>query len=706
MSKIDQPLSSTIENEMVEYQEAIKKFRMGSIGDIKMQKIRLQLGTYAQRQDGVQMQRIKFPGGCLSANQLAKLADVADEYAGAFIHFTTRQDAQLYYIQLEKCPNMMRELAKAGITTREACGNTVRNITAGYRGGISPTEPFDATPYSEALYEFLVRNKYNQIMGRKIKIAFESDENDLSGMLIHDMGFKSVIKDTADGPRRGFRVYLGGGLGGIPMLGKLYTEFLPQEELMNLAAATVRLFDRYGNRKNRMQARMKFLVQTMGWEAFKKALDEERTKVKLPAATNDYLKTINMENQEPSLPENLPANPEGLENNTLFVTWRRDNTTAHKFKNYAGVHIRLKLGDLTSDKARELAKIAEVFSKSELRITIQQNLFFPWVPVASLPALYQALSVLGLADAGAETMADTTTCPGADTCRLGITSAKGLGAAVSEGLDKGLTAHADLTRDIQIKVSGCPNGCAQHGVSQIGFQGAALKVNGKTVPAHELFIGGQLALDDTRVGERFGKFPAKNGPKVVDALVDLYAKEKREKESFNDCLERVGKDRIKELLKPLAEVPSFEDAPEFYQDWGHENEKFVTRGGVKGECAGAPVQEKVPVIQDAEERLKQAEAFLVHQEFSNAQADAYEVAALAVRVPLYRDFVDPFTSEQSIWEFENIYARAGKVDAEWIDFADKFEKQRDGIASKEVASDMIARSAKLLELCRNLSITQ
>src|SRR5438552_8062128 len=274
--------------ELAKYEEQIKKYRAGEVDETKIQKLRLHFGTYAQRQEGVQMQRIKIPGGVLTADQLARLADAADRFGSGFIHFTTREDAQIYYVKLKKAPDLLRFLAEAGITSREACGNTVRNITACYRAGTSATEAFNVLPYSKALFRYLVRNKYNQNLGRKFKIAVEGCADDHSGLRIHDIGLWAVTKTRNGKLRRGFRVYLGGGLGAAPHLGHLYTDFLPVEELFNLAAAALRLFDRYGERKARMKARMKFLVESLGWESFRAALDEERERVG-PAPLDQYL---------------------------------------------------------------------------------------------------------------------------------------------------------------------------------------------------------------------------------------------------------------------------------------------------------------------------------------------------------------------------------------------------------------------------------
>ncbi|MDP3920730.1 MAG: nitrite/sulfite reductase [Candidatus Omnitrophota bacterium] len=689
----DSALPEATRLELQKYAEWIGKYRAGGIGEIKMQKIRLQLGTYHQRQDGVQMQRIKIPGGTVSADQLIRLADVADKYGSGFLHITTRQDFQIYYIKLEECPDMMRELAGAGITTREACGNTVRNVTCSFRAGIAPSEPFDATPHSQALYEFLVRNKYNQVMGRKFKIAFQSTERDDSGMLFHDLGFKAVVKQEGGRERRGFRTFIGGGLGGVPILGHLYSEFLPEEELLEFAAATVRLFDRYGERKNRMAARMKFLVRKMGIDKFKAALDEERKKVMLPESFNDYLKEARSTKPVPPMPTDLPENPAGLDEDPGYQAWLRDNVEEHKHAGYKGVHVRLKLGDLMCDTARSLAAVAKTFSHSQLRVSMEQNLYLPWAPEKALPALYKALCDIKLGESGAETIEDTTTCPGADTCRLGITSAKGLGQSVTEALNNGLSKYRELARNIKVKVSGCPNGCAQHGIADIGFQGAAQKQEGNTVPSHELFVGGIMDYGNTAFGERMGKFPARNCPKVVGQLLELYSAEKQGEESFSVCMKRVGKERIKELLAPLQEIPSMKDDPDFYKDWGHENEKFATRTGIKGECAGAPVQEKAPVMEDARERLHQAEAFFMHKEYANAQIEAYEAVAGAARVVLYASLIDPFTSEQAIWEFENVFARAGRADQKWLHISEKLEAEK-------VAEPTEDRAKNLIELAK------
>jgi sulfite reductase (ferredoxin) len=336
-----QTLPEHVREELANYQEQIRKYRAGEVDETKMQKLRLHFGTYAQRQEGVQMQRIKIPGGVLSADQLVRLADAADRFGSGFIHFTTREDAQIYYVKLEEVPDLLRFLAAAGITSREACGNTVRNITACYRAGTSATESFNIQPYADALFRYLVRNKYNQNLGRKFKITFEGCADDHSGLRIHDIGLWAVTRTENGEPRRGFRVYLGGGLGAGPQLAHLYTDFLPVEDLFNLAAATLRLFDRYGERKARMKARMKFLIQTLGWELFRAALAEERARVG-PIPLDRYLQET-----DPFIPESAAPSPvlrvlDARISEPHFQSWVHDSVIEHQLAGFRGVHVRIK----------------------------------------------------------------------------------------------------------------------------------------------------------------------------------------------------------------------------------------------------------------------------------------------------------------------------------------------------------------------------
>jgi sulfite reductase (ferredoxin) len=691
-----QPLPEGIVRELAEYEEYIKEYRRGEIGEVKMQKIRLQFGTYAQRQDGVQMQRIKIPGAVLSGDQLTCLADAAERFGSAFVHFTTREDAQIYYLKLEEAPELMRFLARGGITTREACGNTVRNITACYRAGTSPTEAFDVAPYAHALFRYLVRNDHNQVMGRKFKITFEGCTEDHSGIRIHDIGWLARVRQENGRERRGFAVHVGGGLGGAPMLSHLYTDFLPVEEMYNFASAILRLFDRYGERKSRMKARMKFLIQAMGWDRFRDALDKERAEVgPIPFPPEDL---IDVHQPIPAPRRGLPVR-DARTDRPAYARWHGDSVLAHKMPGLRGVNVRLRLGDIESERLRNLADVVRRYSANEARVSIEQNLYLPWVREEELPDLYDALVAIGLGDAGSETVEDITTCPAADTCRLGIASAKGLGSALSAALENELAAYADVARQVKIKISGCPNGCAQHAVADIGFHSAAQTEDGRTVPSYLLFVGGKADLETSRLAGVMGRYPAKNGIKVLEALLSLYQRERQPGEDFGSCAERIGEDRIKEILEPLRAVPSFEQDPSFYQDWGHANEKFAVRQGVKGECAGTTIAEKVPSVADAQEALAQAEAYFSHKEFEAALAAAYEAAAAAARVPLYRRLVDPFTPEQTLWEFENIFVRSGQTNGQWSDLRGEFDDLRRAEPGESAARAILERAREFGTFC-------
>jgi sulfite reductase beta subunit-like hemoprotein/uncharacterized protein (UPF0332 family) len=684
--------------ELAHYERQIEKYRAGEVDETKMQKLRLHFGTYAQRQEGVQMQRIKIPGGFLNADQLVRLADAADQFGSGFIHFTTREDAQIYYVKLEEAPHLLRFLARAGITTREACGNTVRNITACYRAGTSATEAFNVGPYAEALFRYLVRNKYNQNLGRKFKITFEGCAEDHSALRIHDIGLWAVTRAENGESRRGFRVYLGGGLGASPHLAHLYTDFLAVEQLFNLAAAALRLFDRYGERKARMKARMKFLIESMGWQAFRAALDKERERVG-PIPLTDYLPET-----EESIPESA-AHSRGLPmlnprtSYPQFQSWVRDSVIEHKSAGYRGVHVRIKLGDLTAERARDLADLVRRFSASQSRISIEQNIYLPWVREADLWELYVALGDLSLGERGAGTIADVTTCPGSDTCRLGIASAKGLGSALSEAFNGSLAKYADLARPLRIKISGCPNGCAQHSIANIGFYAAALSHDDRTVPAHFVTVGGQATPDRAQFGTLVGKFPAKNCVKVTETLLEVYAKTRQPEEDFNSFMGRMGSERLKAILEPLREVPSFEKEPSFYEDYGHEHESFAVRKGVKGECAGSTVAETIPTIEAARELLAQAEALIYHKEYKAAGLTAYEAAGAAARVPLYRRLVDPFNTEEALWEFENLFVLSGETEREWEEVSDHFARLKHQSANETGARAILEEARRLVAYC-------
>lgn len=697
MEEIVRGLPAYIREELDVYEKYVNEYRAGKLGEIKFQKIRLQLGTYAQRQAGVQMQRIKIPYGGLTAPQLRRLADVAEKYASGFMHLTTRQDVQLYYIKIETVPNMMRELADAGITTREACGNTIRNVTACYQSGISKSETFDVTPYAEAFVRFMLRNPICQNMGRKFKVCFEGcPDVDHAGVRIHDIGFHARIKDG----KRGFRIYLGGGLGAQPSLGILWSDFIPVEEVLPISASVVRVFDRFGERKLRMQARMKFLIKKIGADEFRRRVEAERKALKVDPAWNDFLKNIRESTPPPSVP--FPAAPAGTEKDAEFLKWKKEAVVPHRVKDYVMVHVRIKLGDIESKQAQKFADIAATYSGGKLRITILQNFVLNLVSERALPSLYAALKAADLAYLGVDSFEDITACPGADTCRLGITSAKGLATRLEGSMSNGLSELKEIARDLRIKISGCPNACAQHVVANIGFQGAATTKDGRTVPSELVFVGGSLLGSDTRLGDAILKVPTRNAPNVVKKLLELYRQEKKGSEHFDLVMQRLGSERLKKELEEFTPIPSFEEDPSFYQDWGHETEKFEIQKGVKGECAGATVEEKIPTFADAEKHFEKAEAYLAHGEYQAAVLESYHAMSASAHVPLYTKLVDPFTPEQTIWEFENLLVRTGEADKKWLDISEHLKEELREEPTEEHTSELLEIAREFHAECRRI----
>ncbi|MGH9882033.1 MAG: hypothetical protein ACRD6N_11410, partial [Pyrinomonadaceae bacterium] len=385
----------------------------------------------------------------------------------------------------------------------------------------------------------------------------------------------------------------------------------------------------------------------------------------------------------PSDPMHPPSTEPGTDPSSQFQVWVRDSVIDHKITGFRGVHVRIKLGDLTAERARRLAEVVRQFSAGQLRISVEQNIYLPWVRVEELWDLHVAINELSLAERGAGTIADVTTCPGSDTCRLGIASAKGLGSALGNAFNGPLAKYAEMARPLRVKISGCPNGCAQHSIANIGFYAAALSHGDRSVPAHFVTVGGQTRGDEAAFGSLLGKFPAKNCVKVTETLLELFEKEKVQAEEFNSFVSRKGTERLKEILEPLRQVPSFEEDPSFYEDYGHEHERFAVRKGIKGECAGSTVAETVPTIEAALERLSQAEALIYHKEYEHAVLAAYEAASSAARVPLYERLVDPFTAEEALWEFENLFVLSGRTQGAWTGVSSTFEElKKDGLDSR------------------------
>ncbi len=563
-----------LESEIVEFEDKTKAFRAGEIAPGDFRAWRLTRGVYGQRQADNQMFRIKIPFGGLDADQLEAIADLAEHYAGSGKgHITTRQNIQLHFCKLENVPTMMRRLADVGLTTREACSNTVRNITACPLAGVDPTEAFDVTPYAAAFARYFLRKPENQALPRKFKVAFSGCAEDCAVLDIHDIGHTAVIKDSV----KGFRVTAGGGTSTMPRKGPVIREFVSTGEYLLLAEAILAVFDRTGNRKNKNAARMKFVIEKHGWDQFKAWVDEEFDKIKDKQI--DLAPLLQLPSEEAVLPANVPlADPiPGYEQ------WRRTNVRPQKQPGYFAAYVTVPTGDLYPEHLRGLAAIARRHNGGRVRTTITQNVVLRWLREEQLPALHRDLFELGLGAPGARTLTDVVSCPGATSCSLAITASielarYGLAPRLQELVDRYPEAEG-----VSIKISGCPNGCGQHHLGAIGFEGAATKQNELQVPSYEMWVGGGSTPQGLRIGKRIGKVAAKKAPHAVEKLLAAFNAEKAQGEDFYGWVDRTGTDRLKELVAEFREVGPLYKELDSYKDWGSDAVYAVIRG--EGECA-------------------------------------------------------------------------------------------------------------------------
>lgn len=575
-------LSTEVEAE-VQYLEAmIARLEAGEEDPEDFRLYRLKNGIYGIRgRPEHHMVRIKLPVGRVSPEALRVLAEVAERYTeNRLAHVTTRQAVQLHHVHRRDVPHVLRAVNGVGLTTREACGHSIRAITCCPYAGVSPEEPFDVTPYAEATYRYFLRHPVGQNLPRKFKIAFEGCRTDHTHTPIHDIGAVAAL----EGGKRGFRIYVGGGLGAAPMSAELLEPFTPEEDLLPTMLAIVRLFDRHGNRKVLTQARLKFLVKKWGIAAFREAVREERRIVKLTASGEDLEAwTPAAWSQEPACEPPSPAR-KPFSFTPGFDEWRRNNLFRQKQAGFYTVIVRLPLGDITPEGLRALAGIAETYA-GEVRSAISQNFLLRFVPEEALGGLYEALLQAGLAHPHAHTILDITRCPGADTCNLAITHSRGLAQALESRLLSLPLVQDPGVRPISLKVSGCPNSCGQHHIADIGFYGSSRKVGEREVPHYTLLLGGRTREGEARFGQVVARIPAKRTPEAVERILQRYLKERQSGESFPVFLDRVGAASFRPLLEDLQSIPSYEEAPEFYQDLGADGQDFRVQLG-RGECAG------------------------------------------------------------------------------------------------------------------------
>ena len=581
-----------MEDEVVRFEGESAKYQAGEQDNAEFTPFRLRHGVYGQRQADVQMIRVKIPGGILTADALDALGDVTERYAPLKKgHITTRENIQFHHIPLPECPDVLRLLGSVGLTSREACGNTVRNVVGSPTAGVCADEVFDPTPYLTAYVRFGVRHPITQTFPRKFKSAFTGcDSHDAVAAAIQDLTFVSQTKEVDGVEQRGFKVYVGGGTSIMPKLAKPLYDFLPVEDYLRLSLAIWTVFNNADMlRKNRMMARLKVLIDKIGLDAFRELVEDELRQIG-PIDPTPYMVAEEVQRETP------PARPahssNGHNGSGEYNYWRETNVAAQQQEGYCVVYVKPIRGDLSPEQFRGLADIVRNLTGGHARSTQEQNLTLRWVPEASLHDVWEALQKLDLAEPGAHTITNVVSCPGTDSCKLGITSSMGLAKAVREELGSwnGLLKDEQVQK-IRIKMSGCPNGCGLHHIANIGFHGAAVKgPEGQQIPAYELFLGGNYGdnrVEDSRIGTRIPrvKVPAKMVPKIVHKITSYYKEHRQsDQESFNQFLDRVGTEELTLVAAEAQQsIDSIEAGSEFYYDWERTVQYVLERG--EGECA-------------------------------------------------------------------------------------------------------------------------
>jgi Sulfite reductase, beta subunit (hemoprotein) len=635
-----------VERDILDLAQKIKLYRDGQIGGDKFRSLRLARGIYGQRQPGVQMVRIKIPFGRLSVRQLLTIADIAEEYGNGNLHATTRQDIQIHYVSLDRTPELWARLEHDDITLREACGNTVRNITASPTAGIDPKEPFDVSPYAYELFRYFLRNPICQELGRKFKIAFSSSEEDTAFTFIHDIGFIPKIKNENGHETRGFKVLIGGGLGSNPHLALTAYEFLEEQYILPYAEAILRVFDRYGERKNRQKARLKFLLGQFGLDKMQEMIREEWKALNV----KEYLVNRDILLQAPFPESTIEHNPATI-NEAKLKRWRETNIFEQKQKGFYGVYVRVPLGNLDVQRARLLASIAQIYAAEDIRITANQGYLLKFVRPENLPALFHSLTEIDLAEPGFDSVNDITACPGTDTCNLGISDS----THVSLEFEKVLSEeYPDLiyNNNIKIKISGCPNSCGQHGLASIGFHGSSFKVGNNSLPALQVVLGGGRLGDGNGIlSEKVIKIPSKRGPDALRLLLDDYFEHQEEGEYFENYYRRRGAEYFHALLKPLTNFTNL--VPSDYIDWGHA-EKFALNTKV-GESAGVIIDLVATLLYETEEKLQWAKEAFQQRRFADAIYHSYNVFVNGAKALLLKKDIIVNTQNGILLIFETHY---------------------------------------------------
>ncbi len=580
VSAVPEALRFSSPADIDDFVDHLRRFESGEMSPDQFKVYRLTRGTYGQRQPNVNMLRVKIPQGVLSAPQVERLADIADEYSRGFGHVTTRQNVQLHFVQLARVAEAMTKLDEVGLTMREACGGTVRNVTACALAGVCNGSAFDVTPYGQAVTRHFLRNPICQALPRKFKIALSGCGDDCAQGAINDVAILARVRNF----ERGFEIRVGGGLSTSPEDAHPLESFVPADRLLPVIEAVVRVFDRTGNRQNKARARLKYVIRKLGIDGFRKEYDVELAKIDAEGRGTIPIDVRDEVRPDAVLRLRAPVRQTASEDG--FERFYASNCIKQRQAGYYAVIARLERGDITSAQLRGVARLARQFSDGTVRLSNEQNLVFRFVPEASLTALHAELVTLGLGRFGARTIHDVTSCPGADTCNLAVTRSRELTTAVEAALGAatGTTAEAvKAAESLDIKISGCPNSCGQHHVAALGFHGTMRRVGGQAVPEYQLHLGGGIGREGATFGRQIVKLPARRVPDAVLRLLELYRQERSDGEAPLAYFRRVEAEVVKRAVADLAEFDAATAKPEDWLDHGDEAPFKVAIG--QGECA-------------------------------------------------------------------------------------------------------------------------
>ncbi len=677
------------EKEIVEIEEVIERFLSGRMSPEKFLSFRSTHGIYGVRNypEGMHMVRIKLPQGIINSEQLKAVSRMVENYAGSGVaHITTRQDLQLHYVKLEKIPSLFREMAKAGLTSKEACGNTVRNITASPFTGISKDEVFDVLPYAMYMTRYFLRHPLTTSLPRKFKIAWSESPSDWGMVKIHDLGFIACKKVINGNEVKGFKVYVGGGLGAIPIEAQLLTDFIDTENVYYLSEAIIRVFHREGERKLRSKARIKFLVAKLGIDEFRKSVFEEYERVKKHINIKDDLEKY--VNNFPS-PAPLVYGREGgkeiknvslereyknIENDPEYLRWISRDVFQQKQDGYNAIMIRVELGNLKPKELEFIAKLSEDYGAGYVIMTQRQDVLLPWVKTEFLPAVFCNLKENGF-DVNSS-LSLITSCPGAFSCKLAVTYSYELAKAISREVK-------DLD-GIRINISGCPNSCGQHHIGDIGFSGSSINTKSGVVPSYLMYIGGYPYEEKAIWGTALLKIPSKKVPLAVKKIVSMYKENKLENETFRDFIKRVDPETIKKEIYVFTSIESKSEEPDIYVEWGQSKE-FTIEAAKRGECAGSLLDIISISLFESLREVYEAEEYLNDEDYQTVTQKCFNAVLGCIKALMYLKGIDLSNPKEILDSFPSIvnekilpkeYNTIANEAMEWMKDITKIDKKK------------------------------